>query len=78
MRGRPKNQHPTRKVEPSLPAAAYACLETLAQLGPYGSNPTEVARYLILREIDDLTRHGVLKPLTGNPMSKPSDLTESF
>jgi hypothetical protein len=28
----------------------------------YGSNATEVAKYLILREIDDLTRAGVLNP----------------
>jgi hypothetical protein len=58
--GRPKNQNPTRKVEPMLPADAYACLEKLAEMGRYGSNPTEVARYLIMREIDDLTRNGVL------------------
>jgi hypothetical protein len=31
-------------------------------IGTYGSNSTEVAKYLILREIDDLTRAGVLKP----------------
>jgi hypothetical protein len=31
------------------------------EVGTYGSNPTEVARYLILREIDDLIRTGVLK-----------------
>lgn len=53
---RPKNPNPTKKVEPTLPADAYACLERLANLGRYGSTPAEVARYLILRELDDLTR----------------------
>lgn len=57
---RPENEKPTKQVKPSLPADAYACLEFLAGLGRYGSNPTEVARYLILREIDDLTRSNVL------------------
>jgi hypothetical protein len=57
---RPANEQPSREVKPRLPADAYACLQRLAKLGRYGSNPTEVARYLILREIDDLTREGVL------------------
>lgn len=59
-RGRPKDDDPGRKVEPTLPADAYACLELLAKLNRYGSTPAAVARYLILREIDDLTRAGVL------------------
>ena len=62
-RGRPKNPVPTRKVEPGLPPDAYACLERLVDLG-YGSTPTDVARYLILREIDDLKRTGVLRRST--------------
>jgi hypothetical protein len=57
---RAPNKDPTRKVQPNLPAEAYACLERLAEMGRYGSNPTEVARYLILREIDDMTRAGLL------------------
>jgi hypothetical protein len=57
---RSENEKPTRQVKPWLPADAYACLEFLATLGRYGSNPTEVARYLLLREIDDLTRSNVL------------------
>ena len=59
-RGRPPNPAPTRKVEPGLPPDAHACLERLVKLG-YGSTATDVARYLILREIDDLKRTGVLK-----------------
>ncbi len=43
-----------------LPAGAYACLEQLKASGRFGSTPSEVARYLIIREIDDLTRSGVI------------------
>ncbi len=42
-----------------LPANAYACLQKLAAMARYGSTPNEVARYLILRGLDDLTRSGV-------------------
>jgi hypothetical protein len=49
------------EVEPRLPPKAFAQLQRLVEMGTYGSNPTEVAKYLILREIDDLTRTGVLK-----------------
>jgi len=61
MVGRPKNEKPSKKVEPRLPPQAFSNLERLVQMGTYGSNPTEVARYLILRELDDLIRAGVLK-----------------
>ena len=57
---RKPNDIPPKKVHPTLPADAYACLEILAKRPRYGSNVNEVARYLILREIDDLTRAGVL------------------
>jgi hypothetical protein len=61
-RGRRPNAVKPRKVNPSLPAESYACLERLVGLG-YGGNPTEVAKFLILREVDDLKRAGVLKPI---------------
>jgi hypothetical protein len=61
MAGRPKNEEPTRKIEPRLPPKVHAQLQRLVEIGTYGGNPTEVAKYLILREIDDLTRTGVLK-----------------
>jgi hypothetical protein len=58
---RPTHEQPPRQVKPSLPADAYACLQWLAKnIGRYGNNPTEVARYIIIRGIDDLTRAGVL------------------
>jgi hypothetical protein len=61
MAGRPRHIEPTKKVEPRLPLKAYAKLQKLVEIGSYGVSPTEVAKYLILREIDDLTRSGVLK-----------------
>lgn len=60
-RGRQPNAAKPRKVEPMLPEASYSSLVRLVGFG-YGSNPTEVARYLLLRSIDDLKRAGVLKP----------------
>jgi hypothetical protein len=57
---RKANEIPTKKAHPSLPDDAYRCLEILAKMNRFGSNPNEVARHLILREIDDLTRAGVL------------------
>jgi len=33
----------------------------LAQIGHYGGTAGEVARFLMNRELDDLTRSGVLK-----------------
>lgn len=61
-RGRPPNSKPNQKVEPTLTPELYACLVKLAELG-YAPTPTEVARYLISREIDDLKRSGVLPPM---------------
>jgi hypothetical protein len=62
MAGRPKHSEPTKKVEPRLPLKAYFKLQRLVEIGSYGTTPTDVAKYLILREIDDLIRSGVLKP----------------
>jgi hypothetical protein len=67
MAGRPKNEEPTKKVEPRLQPKVFTQLQRLVEIGTYGSNPTEVAKYLILREIDDLTRAGVLNPQDGAP-----------
>lgn len=50
-----------QKIEPRLSKHHHACLRVLAKRG-YGTNPTDVARYLITREIDDLKRSNVLKP----------------
>lgn len=46
----------TRRVNPTLPPEAYKHLEALADFGFHGSTPNEVARYFILRELDDLAR----------------------
>lgn len=37
-----------------LPAAVAAALDSLAEHGIHGSNRSEVARYLIVRSIDEL------------------------
>ena len=55
------NTSETREVKVRLPAVTYDELVRLANEHGYGSNPTEVARYLILREVDDLKRTGVLQ-----------------
>ena len=44
----------------TLSYEAFSKLVQLAEFGPYGSSPTEVARFLILRELDDLMRSGIL------------------
>ena len=62
-RGRPKSDEPGRKVEPTLPASMYRRLEQLAGMDEYPGTPTEVAKYLITRELDDLRRAGVFKGL---------------
>lgn len=56
---RQANPAKTREVKPKLTPHQYECLQALVRDG-YGSNPTEVAKYLIGREIDDLKRTGVL------------------
>jgi len=58
--GRKKNDNPPKCVEIGLPPEEFACLEFLKKVGGYGANPTEVARYLLRREFDDLRRAGVL------------------
>jgi hypothetical protein len=50
------NEEPTHKVHPALPAEAYRCLERLAKKNRLGSTPTEIAKYMILRVIDDMDR----------------------
>lgn len=54
------NATQSRKVEPTIPVPAYSRLARLAKMGLYGATPTEVARYLIIRGLDDLTRDKVL------------------
>jgi hypothetical protein len=58
QRGRPKGRG--RKVDPTLPPDAHAALVLLSERKRYGTTVNEVARYLILRGIDDMTRAGEL------------------
>lgn len=60
QRGRPRGRG--RKVDPALPPDAHAALVLLAKRKRYGITVNEVARYLILRGIDDMTRAGELPP----------------
>jgi hypothetical protein len=59
--GRTAGDESNGKVNPTLAPDAIKCLELLAKMGRYGGNTkTSVAGYLIMRELDDLTRSGVL------------------
>ena len=62
-RGRPKNEEPGKKVEPTLPAAMYRRLEQLSDMDDYANTPTEIAKYFIMRALDDLRRAGVFEKI---------------
>ena len=61
--GRPKKEEPGKKVEPTLPLGIHRRLEQLSNMDDYPDTPTEVARYLIIRGIDDLKRAGVFEKI---------------
>ena len=56
--GRPRSKEPGKKVEPTIPAKTYRLLERVAEMDAYPDTPTEVAKYFIVRALDDLTRAG--------------------
>jgi hypothetical protein len=58
------NKNDTTKVQPTISAQTSRYLDRLVEIGAYGNTPTAVAAYLIQREIDDLIRSGVLRPIT--------------
>lgn len=60
MAGRTPNTIESDNVHPSLPKPAIRCLEQLLKSGRYGTNVSDVARYLLMRSIDDLTRANIL------------------
>lgn len=60
MAGRTENDVESDKVHPSLPKPAIRCLEMLLKSGRYGTTVSDVARYLLMRSIDDLTREKIL------------------
>ena len=68
MAGRSKNTIESDPVHPTLPKPAIRCLELLLESGRYGTTVSEVARYLLIRGIDDLTRANVLPAL---PITQP-------
>jgi hypothetical protein len=59
--GRKPNENPPIPLEIGLAPPTFAALQQLVKIG-YGQNPTEVARYLIQREVDDLRRSRVIPP----------------
>lgn len=59
--GRKKLENPPKKLEIGLPVEVHDCLTALSKIGGYGVTPTEVARYILQRGIDDLRRAAVLK-----------------
>jgi len=65
-RGRPPGRG--KKVDPVLPPDAHASLVLLATRKRLGTTTNEVARYLILRALSDLTREGFLPP---DPIDRP-------
>lgn len=60
--GRPKNATETTRVSPTITVKTHEQLEFLAEIGMFGSNPSEVARYLITRALEELIRSNILPP----------------
>lgn len=60
MGGRTPNTIESDNVHPSLPKPAIRCLELLLETGRYGTTISDVARYLLLRSIDDMARENIL------------------
>jgi hypothetical protein len=59
--GRKKLEKPPKKLELRLAVEVHDCLLTLSKIGGYGTTPTDVARYILQRGIDDLRRANVIK-----------------
>jgi hypothetical protein len=56
---RSKNRAAGKKIQPVLSKQFHAHLDRLVTLG-YGGTPTEVAKYLLQRGLDDMLRSGPL------------------
>jgi hypothetical protein len=66
-RGRPSGRG--KKVDPVLPPDAHASIVFLANRKRFGTTTNEVARYLIIRALEELAREGILP-------SEPIDRTK--
>jgi hypothetical protein len=66
---RKDNPNKSRKVQPVLSAQFRRYLDDLVDLG-YANTPTEVARYLIDRGIDDLIRAKTIGPGSRRPRKR--------
>jgi hypothetical protein len=58
---RKRNANESKKVQPVLSAQFRRYLDQLVDLG-YGKTPTDAARYLIDRGIDELLRTKIIGP----------------
>jgi Arc/MetJ-type ribon-helix-helix transcriptional regulator len=74
MAGRSENTVGTDKVHATLPIDVIRSLEVLLASGRYGTNLSDVTRYLLVRSVDDLTRAKVLPPLSDGDSEKSAEL----
>ena len=56
----------TEVVKMTLPLGTAKCLEDLVKLARFGNTKAEVAAYLIMRGIEDMSTRGMLPPPTWN------------
>ena len=73
MAGRTRNPNESKKVHPVLSEQFRGYLDQLVDIG-YGKTPTDAARYLIERGIDDLIRAGTIRaaPNGRSPRAQPA------
>ena len=62
---REKSKNETTKVQATISQQMATYLDQLVDAGTYGNSPSEVARYLIQRGLDDLLRNGVIEKPRG-------------
>lgn len=59
--GRPKTADSTKKLQVTLPSAAYGYLEAMVELELYGTNVSEVARHLLTIGLDAAIRDKLIE-----------------
>jgi hypothetical protein len=62
MAGRKRNPNQSKKIHPMLSEQFHTYLGQLVDVG-YGNTPTDAARYLIERGIDDLIRSKTIRTI---------------
>ena len=61
---RPRTSANTKKLQVTLPNAAYAYLEDMVELELYGTNVSEVARHLLTTGLDAAIRDKLIERRT--------------